>query len=164
MTVDELKTSIQIILRTLRVDYKETSLIKDVSFQFIVEEFGAIISGINRADYKIVKDTVELQFKDWRLSYFTTFDNVNEIKEAIVWELMKGGYMRWVRFNYPRQFNNLIAMEGFGRKIIDQRLKLYGDKPKYRFLIEDNEDAKKSADAYILSIDPGFYDSMPEEE
>jgi hypothetical protein len=162
MTMDELKVNIGIILKSLRVTCKEISLVKDISFQFVIEDFGMIISGINRADYSIVKEAVDFHFKDWRSVYFTTFDDVIEMKESIVWELMRAGYMRWIRFNFPRQFNNLIVMEGFGRKIIDQRLKIYGGRPKYKFLIEDNEDAKNSADSYVLSIDPGFYDTMPE--
>jgi hypothetical protein len=162
MIMEELEDQIKIVLDTLRVSSRKISLIKDVSFQFVIDDFGVIISGINRADYKLVKEAVEGQFPGWRDIYFTTFDEVNQIKEDIIWELMKGGYMRWVRFTFPRQFNNLIAMEGFGKKIIKKRLEIYGDKPKYRFFVSDNEAALVDADSYILSIDPGFYDMMPE--
>ena len=47
------------------------------------------------------------------------------------------------------------------RKIIKERLKVWDNAPKYRFLIDENEAALREATTYVLSVDPAFFDSMP---
>lgn len=163
MTMVELEDAIVIMMHALRVDYKVDRVIKGISFQFVVEQFGTIVCGLNRQDYKLVDNQIKQSYPGWRVVYITTFDNMLEKKEETIWKLMEGGYMRWVRLTYPRPYTELIVMQEFGKKIINKRLEIYKDKPRYRFLIEDNEDAKHYPATSILSWDPGFYDSMPEE-
>ena len=97
----------------------------------------------------------------WRFIYFTAHDSLLEKKEEIIWDLMRGGFIRYIRTRYPQQFKNLIIMENFGKKIIKQRLKVWGDTPKYRFLKQENEAALNEAFSYIISVDPSFFDYMP---
>jgi len=162
MTIEQLESDISVILSSLRVDYKKMSVIKEVSVQFIVEEFGTIICGLNRADYLLVSKTIEKQFgSGWRIVYLSLQDSLLEKKDEVIWDLMRGGYIRYIRNKYPRQFRELIVMQNFGRKIIEQRLKVWNNEPKFNFLIEENKAALKEAFTYILSIDPSFFDYMP---
>jgi len=150
------------MIHALRIKAKKISLIKGVSTQFVVEEFGTIICAIKRVEYTLVDAAVDDNFPGWRKVYITSSDDFNAKREELIWELMKSGYMRWIRFNYPQLFKNLIVMNNYGNKIIDQRLKIWNNQPKYKFMIEDNVEAKKVAATYILSADPGFFDFMPE--
>ena len=105
---------------------------------------------------------INAHFPGWRVVYVNTKEAVYERKEEVLWALMRSGYMSYIRNIYPRQFNNLIVTEGFGNKVIRQRLAIWGDKPKYKWLVEEDKAALKESDTYILSINPGFYDHMPE--
>lgn len=161
--IEELEERIAAMLYAFRVEHTIDRLIKSISVQCLVPLFGTVICGLNRADYKLVDDSVKQSYPDWRVVYVTSFDNILEKKDEVLWALMCGGYMKWIRMNYPVAFTQLVIMQGFGNKIIDQRLKIWDDKSKHRFLIEDNEDAKKHPATYVLATDPGFFDYMPEQ-
>jgi hypothetical protein len=71
--------------------------------------------------------------------------------------------MRYIRNTYPKQFNTLIRDYGYGRKIVKARLKIWGDLPRFQFLAEENRMAlEEQSESYIMSVDPSFYDYMPE--
>lgn len=151
------------MLQTLLVKYSIVYLTKQPeSVQFVIEDYGTIINGIDGIDYSYVNGKVDKSFPGYRKIFVDIEDDQLEKKEEIIWALMSGGYMRWLRFTFQRQFNNLIVMENFGNKIIDERLKRWNDKPMYIAYIDDNKEAKVNAASYILSIDPGFFDYMPE--
>lgn len=159
MTMEILEGEIQTMLHGFMLQSKKSVLVSGVSVQFLVEDFGIIISGINRADYKVILDAVDVKFKDWRKVFITTFDDIEEIRYEVLWELMRSGYMTWLRMEHPRPFTRLIT-EGFGDRIINRRLELWSNKPKYNYLISLNEWAKQMAKTYVLSIYPGFFDTM----
>ena len=150
------------MIQALRLKAKKISLVKSVSSQFIIEEFGTIICAIDRMEYIVVDSAIDDNFPDWRKIFVSSGDDMNVKREELVWELMKSGYIRWLRFRYQQLFKNLIVMNNFGNKIIDQRLKIWNNKPKYKSMIEDNVQVKKLAATYIMSVDPGFFDYMPE--
>lgn len=158
----ELDIQINASLTALQLKSSKLSLVKDVSIQFVIEEFGTIICGINRIDYSAVKKVVDEHYEDYRIIYITTNDTLLEKKYEIIWELMTGGYMRWIRLEHPRLFRNLITLENFGNRIITERMNRFAGKAKYNYLIAQNEWAKKVAETYVLSVDAGFYDMMPE--
>lgn len=157
----ELENEIIVMLHALRVNFKVVRLIKSISVQFVIDQFGTIVCGINRADYKIVDDQIKQSYLGFRVLYITTFDNMLEKKDEVIFALMRGGYIKYIRLKYPRAFNELIAMQNFGVKIINQRLKIWNNLPKYKFMIEDNEDAKRNLATYVLALDQAFYDTMP---
>ena len=165
MDLAELEQEMVIILSQLRVKHRRMSLMKGVSSQLIVEDFGLIVCCINRVDYAQVSNSVLEQFKDWRVVYVTTNDNVLEKKYVILWDLMRCGYMKWLRYTYPRQVKNILnGTDDLGRKIITERLRIWGDKPKYKWLVDDNRIAFSNGILRELSNDPSFFDYMPEEE
>lgn len=161
MTMKRLEDDIVLMLHVLKVDYKKESLIKGISVQFIIDVFGTIVCGLNRADYKIVDDQVRQNYPGWRVVYITTYDNLLEKKDDVIWALMRGGYMKYIRTTYPRAFKELITFQEFGKKIINKRLEIWNNQPCYRYLIEDNEDAKLNPVTYILALEPSFYDYLP---
>jgi hypothetical protein len=165
MDLKELEEYISIMLNQLRVSSRVTSVMRGVSSQFIIEDFGLIICCIDRVDYAQASNSVNENFRDWRAVYITTNDDLVEVKDKILWVLMRGGYMKWLRYNFPRQVKNtLVGVDNLGRKIITERLRLWNNKPKYKFFIEDNLLALKNGVQRELVNDPSFFDYMPEEE
>lgn len=161
VSLDELESEIITILRAFKVDFKKNNLVKHVSVQFIVEDFGLIICGVHRYEYTIVRDVVNDEYEGWSTLYVGTHDDLDKKRYDILWSLMRGGYLKHLRLNYPREFAAAITMEGLGQRIINQRLKIWRNRPKFKYLIEDNESAKKSAMSYLLSTEPSFFDYMP---
>jgi hypothetical protein len=164
MDLKELEDYISIMLSQLRVTFKKLNLIRGISTQFVIEDFGLIICGINRIDYAQVNDTIIKNYPDWRIVYVTTNDNIVEKKDEILWNLMRCGYMKWLRYTFPRQIKSIInGTENLGQKIIRERLRIWADKPKYKFLINDNKIALENGMLRELTNDPSFFDYMPEE-
>ena len=160
MPFEELEAEVAISLQSLKVPVKKASVVPDVSVQFVSADFGTIISVITRADYSYINKVVKEHYTDYRYVYISTYDNLIEKREEIIWTLMKSGYMTYIRQNFPRQFARLIA-DGFGDKIIKERLRRWGDKPMYRFLIEEDIKAKEVPTTMVLSMEPAFFDYMP---
>jgi len=128
MTIEDLENEIEIMLHAFRVNAKVVRLIKTISVQFVVEQFGTIVCGVNRPDYKLVADQIEQDYPDYRVVYIVSEDNMLEKKDEVLWALMRGGYMKWIRVTYPRTFNESIIRGNFGNKIITQRLKIWNNK------------------------------------
>jgi hypothetical protein len=156
----EMEAEIGITLQSLRVPTKKHSVVPEVSVQFRSDEFGTIISVIERADYSYVHKTLQEQYTNYRYVYVSTYDNLIEKRDEIIWALMQGGFMIYIRQNYPRQFQRLIA-DNFGAKIIRERLRRWDEEPKFKFLIEENLRALDLPTTMVLATEPGFYDYMP---
>ncbi len=165
ITMHELEARLEENLRAKRVEYRKEHLIKDISVQFVVEKFGVIVCGINRLDYKLVDTAVGDQYKGWRTVYVTTYDDINEKDDEILWALMRSGYITWLRNQLltSTQFKRLMFDGNIAHKIIDKRLKIWGDDPKYRYLKECDAFAKgQGRISEYLSKEPSFFDFMPE--
>jgi hypothetical protein len=161
ISMEELEAEIDIILHTLRLKFRRIQLVRGAGAQFVCEDFGVIVSAINRTDYSSIKKVVREKFPGYRDEYVSTFDDLLKAREDIIWALMQSGYIKLIRMNFPRQFNKLIVSENFGNKIIDERLRRWGDVPKYRFFVEENKKAKEMPATMVLSMEPGFFDYMP---
>lgn len=165
ITLEELEAELSIILHALRVQrVSKLNLVKDVSVQFVCEDFGTVISGIKLSDYGYVAKAVREQLPNHRYVYVSDSDDLIEAKEKIIWALMCGGYMKYVREKFNNQFKQFLVIQDYANKIIDERLKRWADRPKYKFMIQENLIAKTLPANMILSSDPGFFDYMPEEE
>lgn len=163
MTLDELEVYIEGMLDAFKLKYRKDNIVKGVSIQFLVPEFGILICGIDRLDYKLVNDNIVKKYPGWRVNYITTNDDLIEAKDNVLWDLMRSGYIKWLRLNYERSFVYLITTQGLGNKIINKRLEIFGNAQKYKFFIEDNKLSKKHLFTRVLALDPGFFDYMPEE-
>ncbi len=162
MTLDDLENNMAVMMKAFRVDYKLERLIKSITFQFIVPDFGLVATGMVASEYKIISDSVIQEYPDYRKIYIAHTDNFMEKKEDVLWALMRGGYIKWLRSQYQRDFKNLVVMQEFGKKIINKRLEVWDGQTRYNYLIRYNEDAKVQPATYMLSIDPSFFDYMPE--
>lgn len=164
MNLSELEDRITQTLTSLKVGHRKFTAVRGISTHFVIEDFGLIVCCINRADYSQASDTLNDQFKDYRFTFVTTNDDMMETKYRILWDLMRGGYMKWLRYTHPRQVKNVLnGPENLGQRIINERLRIWADKPKYKFLIEDNRAVLKAGIVRELTNDPGFFDFMPGE-
>lgn len=165
MNLDELRVDVEVYLRILGVPKWEHLVIGDkIAYVFLVDLFSTIICVVDEKDIGFVATRVNDLYGGYRLVYVTKESSINDQKEAILWEFMRGGYMRWLRYTHPRKFNHAIMEQRFGDKILRKRVSLYGDKKRYKFWKEDDTEALKLSPSYMLSSEPGFYDYMPEED
>lgn len=162
MTIDELEAEVAVMLRAFKVHSKTDSLISSISFQFVVPQFGTVVTGFVSSEYKLVSDSVVQAYPGFRKVYIAHTDSMIEKKDEVLWALMQGGYMSWLRTEYARDFRNLMTMREFGKKIINKRLEIWDNKERYKYLIDYNNAALNQPATYMLSIDPSFFDYIPE--
>lgn len=164
MDLKELEINTGVMLNQFKVSFKKMNMVRGVSVQFIINDFGLLVCNLDRRDYSQIQDVILKYYGEWRIFYITTVDNMMEKRDQLLWELMRCGYMKWLRFTFPRQIKSIInGPENLGQKIIRERLRIWGDKPKYKFFIEDNKMALKNGMIREIGSDPGFFDTMPEE-
>lgn len=156
------ESEIREILSALMVTYTEQKLKQHLPKAFVVDYFGVVLVGLDTDDFVQVKVQLEEQFKGYRHLFLTNNSNKTKIKDEIIWEFMRSGYMRHIRLKYPSQFKTLLLDYNYGRKIIQERLKVWADKPKYKYLIQANEEALDTPISYLLAVEPDFFDYMPE--
>lgn len=96
----------------------------------------------------------------WRIIKARPNDLMEEKKMEIFWELMRSGYMNYLRAEVPRTFKAMITSQGWDKKIIKKRLEIYKEDAKYNYLRELNKWALKESSAYVLAINPGFFDFL----
>lgn len=157
-------TDVSTLLGALRVPYDITSVYKNITVQYVIKVFGTVVSVITPNEYGAVSSKVEDVFKGYRQLYFATSENISEKRYEIIWELMRSGYMKWLRHTYGPQFSNIIETDNLGGKIINERLKVWDYQPKYLYLITENLEAQGASFRRILAEDPAFFDYMPEVE
>jgi len=160
-TLEELIDDTNIMVTTLRVPYRKVPLGTSIQGVFELEVIGVVIVCIFPEDYSFVLDKLEHKYKGYRYIFITTSDNMFEKKDEVIWDLMRSGYIRYIRINFPRQFTNIIQ-QGFGQKIIGNRLKIWGDKAKYKFLVKEHKECLKASIPAVLNYDAAFFDYMPE--
>ena len=148
MILIDLDLEIQSILNTLKVGWKQGTYIKDVSIQYIIKDFGVVVYGFALSFGTEVKQTVDSKYKGWRHIHISSEEDLISAKEKLIWNLMRGGYIRYIREYYSSQFKNIIV-EQLGE-------------PKFVFFIEENKQALTIPKSKILSYDPAFFDYMPE--
>lgn len=159
--LEDLLDEVNIMLSTLWVSYKRTPVGSGMSDIFVIQDLGVVVVGIEPIDYSHMLSKLVEQYKGYRFIFISTVDNLFTKKDEVIWDLMRSGYIRQVRTNYQRQFNNIVQ-QGFGRKIIAERLRVWNDNPKYRYLIEENKRCLDVPSPMLLSQDPAFFDFMPE--
>jgi len=161
MSLRSVSYDVGVLLGALRVPYTITNVLKHITAQYVVDDFGVIISVVNPGDLNVINERVESVFPGWRHVIMPVNSSVSEKRYEVIWELMRSGYMKWLRFVYKAQFPTIIETDNLGGRIIDERLRIWAGKNKYKFLIEDNIEAKRSSFRRILNQDPSFFDYMP---
>ena len=98
----------------------------------------------------------------WNVVYIHPDFNTKKSKERIVWGLVQGGFFHYLRNNYKKTFHYMISQEGWGKLLIQERLKRYKELPKYVYFGELNKDALRASETWVMSQDPGFFDMLPD--
>jgi len=164
MLLTEVEINVGIMLNSFRVQFKKV-ISKGLFTLLVVDDFGLVVCIVERSDYTYVSEKINKLYPDWRYVFISTEDNLIEVKHELLWALMRSGYMRWLRHAFPRQVKNvLIGADNLGNLIIEKRLKTWRNKPKYKFMIDDNKSVLKNGLMRELSDNPGFFDYIPEEE
>ena len=161
ISVKALATEIEAMLIAYRLPFKKVKVESSLPEAYIVEKFGIAVAGIERVEYTIMLNRVQSHFPGYNFVPITPEENMLEKKDEVLWELMRSGYIRHIRTAFPAQFKTLILEYGLGRKIIKERLRIWGELPKYKYLVEENQKALASTETYIMTSDPAFYDFMP---
>ena len=159
----DLEIEIRSMLAAFRVNYKQASILNDTSVCFTIDDFGVVLCAVSQGDYSLIKRSIDRKYDNWRAIYITSADFISDKRDEVLWDLMRSGYMTFIRNNYNRQFVNLI-INSLGQKIINKRLEIWGDSPKHKWLVEENKMAKRESATYILSKNSAFFDYMPCEE
>ena len=144
------------MLHQLGVDFN-TLKVTDEFAIFEVPKFGL------RVVWSLVK--YEENNDEWTVVVVYPIHTQADVRDRIMWALARGGFFHYLRHNYPNTFNKMLAGregEDWHRKIIKKRLKSFGDNPKYAYFKALNEEGLIESSMAILSIDPGFYDFIPE--
>ena len=162
MSQKEVAADVKILVNALHIPYKVVKLGRDLPEACLIDLFGTIVVGIDRRDYSEILSLLHIKFKGYRLFFITTADNFTEKKDELIFELMRSGYIKYIRIKFPNQFNTLISTHNYGRKIIKERLATWGELQRFQFLVLENKEALIQSETYILSVDPSFYDFMPE--
>jgi len=161
MSLKRTTYDVGVLLGALRVPYTITSIIKDITTQYIVDQFGVVVSVMVPGDYGVVNEKLDTILKGYRKIFITEKDDLSEKRYDVVWELMRSGYMKWLRHTYKAQFPVLIDTDNLGNRIIDERLRVWANKPMFTYYIQDNVEAKKAGFRQVLSQDQSFFDYMP---
>jgi hypothetical protein len=148
---------VNIIVGTLLGQYKVPFTVQKIgsSAVFEVKMFGTKIIYLDGQTFD--KKTTD----GWNIGWIHPDYDVNKTRSITVWALVKGGYFHYLRNNYKRTFQSLVN-EGWGKSIIEERLRSFKNDPKYNYFRDLNTDAKKLAGIYLLSMDPGFFDFLME--
>lgn len=162
MSLRKTTYDVGILLGALRVPYSISNLIKNVTTQYIVDDFGVVVSVLNSADYSMVSNRVDEVYKNFRQVYVATSDDIDEKRYEIIWALMQSGYMMWLRFSFGARFPNILETDGLADRIINERLRRWDNMPMYSYLIQYNMEAKQMNIRRLLAQDPSFFDYMPQ--
>ena len=164
MSLQKLDTDIVVMLNAFMVSSKRVNILKKTAVVFSIESFGTIVCGIDRIDYLQVHEVLTDNFPGWRMVYITNQEDINKKRYDVLWGLMRGGYMKWLRLNFPRNAKSvLLGQDNLGTRILQERLNIWSKQPKYKYLLEDTKSVLRHGITVELTHDPGFLDYMPEE-
>lgn len=132
-----------------RVNYEDGAL-------FVIEEFGV----------QVIFNAPSLKYdaKKWWVTIIELTDDLEDKRMEVLWNMVRGGYFHYLRSEYPNTYRKMFSMFNYDKRLIDERLRIYGDKPKYNYFRQLNVGAKNRAANFIMATDPGFYDFLQMED
>jgi hypothetical protein len=85
-------------------------------------------------------------------------------REDVMWYLVSRGYLGYIRESEvggnERIFRAFIVDAGWGQKIMEKRLEIYGDKPEYTYLKLRTEELIAMPLPKVISYIPGYFDYL----
>lgn len=161
MSITRTSYDVGVLLGAFRLHYKITNIIKHITTQYIINDFGIIVSVVITGDKSRVATKLEETYPGYKYIFITVGDNIDDHRHPVLWELMRSGYLTWLRTTYRSSFKSILESGNLANLIIDERLRCWDDKPMYKFLIADNKTVKKTGAIRALSENPAFFDYMP---
>ena len=154
MNVEEVVQMLFVLVSQFNISYKQQNIGKSAIFE--IQKFGVKIVYLDGQEFdKRVLD-------GWYVAWIHPDYDLKEAREKIVWALVRGGYFHYLRTAYKKTFGSMISSQGWDRLLIEYRMKLFKNEPKYAYQREINEDAIKMSPSYLMSLDPGFFDWLVE--
>jgi len=164
-SLDVLKTEIKSSLYALGLaGWEQLTLGHGVAEQYAIKNFGVVVCVVDKENISFVASKLYDFFSGWRVIYVTSIEELSIKKDELLWELARSGYFRWLRLTNYRKFSSVLSTSNLANKIIKKRLSIYGNKQKYNFFRQEDESALKTSTVQLLSMDPSFFDFIPEEE
>ena len=162
-SLEELYVEAEAMVSAFALPYKKLNIDDYLKNLIHIVDLGVLIVCITPNDYTIVLQKLESKFPNYRYIFLATTDDFITKKEEVFIDLVKSGYMKFLRLTYPNQFIININNYNLDKKVIKARLKIWNNKPKFKYLIEENKIALEFNTRQLLSIDPSFLDYIPEE-
>lgn len=152
MKSDDVDKMLQVLLTQFNVTFERQDIGESSIYE--ISEFGTKVVYMDgqMVDRKILNG--------WNVAYVHPDFNENSSRDRIVWALVRGGYFHYLRHNYKNTFNQMMNSQGWDKKLIEYRKKIYKEIPKYGYWKRLNDDGLNAASSYVLSMDPGFYDMI----
>jgi hypothetical protein len=150
---------IQNVLDELRLSYIEKSRGSSTTYQIIIPVFGI----------KLRIGDLEFGGEDhsWDVLYLKErkFKALpNYFLEDLMWLLIPKGYFAYIRelgrTDSKRFFRNVLVKLDWGAKIINKRIELCGDDPRYTFMKTRMEGLKDVSTLKIIDTYPCFFDYL----
>jgi len=161
-TFRDLEPDIEVMLNAFRLSYQPFFFTKHLPKCYLIQEFGIIVLGLGQAQKPEMEDKLKNKFPKHIHFYIYPSDKFSTKRYWLLWELMRGGYMIYLRTNYASYITKILQQDNLARRIIEERLRIWGESPKYHYLVNLNKEALAYNPAAVLSREPGFYDYMPE--
>lgn len=145
-------------LRDLKLKFTEREKENPEQYNIIIPLFGLVFRF----------DTADVFLDDGNLKVFV-LDSRRLEKEPsyfcddVFWYLIEHGYLMYVRDvegNPSGLYNRIIVDLDWGQKILQRRLDLYGNDPKWRFKKIRTEEFLKYPTHFLISRFPGVFDGL----
>ena len=108
MDIKELENLIEISLIHFKMPFVKHGVSQGLATLFVIEDFGLVVCCFAPKDYVQVTGILANKYSDWRRVLVSDSDDAQSKRFEILWNLMRGGYMKWLRYNFPRQTNNIL--------------------------------------------------------
>lgn len=108
----------------------------------------------------------ETNYRGWDIIDISPEDldqNINKFTEDLIWMLIDKGYFSYLRHDVSggkTLYHRLLNYGGWGKRIIEQRLKYWNNQPKHKYLIELNKKHLSYSISYITTYYPDFFDHL----
>ena len=148
---------VKTFLNSLRLKYRENNVGKD-NYSISAPLFGL------RFRFNGVEEPEDRGWGVFLLSKSKLEKDPHYFREDVLWFLVARGYMGYIRESEmggnERVFRAFIIDAGWGLRIMEKRLELYGNSAEYNYLRLKTEEFMKMPLPKVISHYPDFFDYL----
>lgn len=150
------KDDVRVIVNNLLFNYNVKYDVREVgdSSIFTIEKFGTKVVFMDGQEFS------DKELEGWNVGYVHPDYEIKKAVEKVFLALMRGGYIHYLRMNYPRTFKSIMTFEGWDKIIRDRRKEIYSKYPKYNYWLELNQLADMVPTTEAIAKDPSIYDIL----